>query len=668
MAADNPTTNGTATNGQAPPLQLDFTPEEDRYIDHLVINEMTSRRDWMRRHMDPRRDIKEECGFPERPLNPQTLLDLYEEDPIAARVVEAITNECFQIHPDVYEDEQSKGEKPFEKDWKALARRLQGARSWYGQTEGSSIWDYFRRADIEARKGRYGVMLLGFSDGVRDLSLPVQGAMEQGDYSGPALTGTAAQYDVIQTYLPSDAEVVDEDSPPPPRKPKKRLTLNYIRVFPEALAQVTQTDTNIGSPRFGQPVMYQITVADPRLQVGIMGASTSTLKVHWTRVIHIPSPPLSSNEWVGIGPLPQCLHNILSLQKIYSADGEAYWLSCFTGLSLETNPTLGGNVRVDERKTKEMLYEYYNRLSQRTLLLKGMHANQLAPNVVSPRDHVDVHIEAICIKEEMPKRVFMGSEQGELASSQDDRSFERRKRRYRRTHINAHIIIPFVDRLIAVGVLSEPTAEDGWKLDWRDLDKLTPQEQAQVALTIMQALAAYVNGGVEDYVPAQEALTRIIGWTDEEAKAVLEAAQKQFESESEDDHQPSALLQLPAGVTALLSMFQSHAQGALTEDMLSEMLQLVFQLSEKEAEELIADGLPEPEPPPELPPGAPGAPPPQPGKPGVPGQPAAAKPGQAQQVATAARPSTQVPPKPKVVGNKKAKPKSKPKVTTNRKR
>ena len=47
------------------------------------------------------------------------------------------------------------------------------------------------------------------------------------------------------------------------RSKKATRKLLYLRLFPEALAQITQWETNQASPRCGQPVMYLLSFHDP---------------------------------------------------------------------------------------------------------------------------------------------------------------------------------------------------------------------------------------------------------------------------------------------------------------------------------------------------------------------------------------------------------------------
>ena len=55
---------------------------------------------------DPRRDINDECGYPATEnISLQDYRTMYERNPIAKKVVDLLPSHCWQVHPDVYEDE-----------------------------------------------------------------------------------------------------------------------------------------------------------------------------------------------------------------------------------------------------------------------------------------------------------------------------------------------------------------------------------------------------------------------------------------------------------------------------------------------------------------------------------------------------------------------------------
>jgi hypothetical protein len=65
----------------------------------------------------------------------------------------------------------------------------------------------------------------------------------------------------------------------------------------------------------------------------------------------------------------------------------------------------------------------------------------------------------------------------------------------------------------------------GYSVEWPDLSALGPKDKAAIALQVVQALAAYVQGNVEALVPPRDLLADIIGpiygWDEEKAGQIL---------------------------------------------------------------------------------------------------------------------------------------------------
>ena len=158
---------------------------------------------------------------------------------------------------------------------------------------------------------------------------------------------------------------------------------------------------------------------------------------------------------------------------------------------------------------------------QRYLLLTGMSAKTISPQVVDPTSQINVQVQAICIQLGIPQRIFMGSERGELASSQDEGTWNDRLRDRQNNYVTPRIIVPFIDRLIAIGVLPQPVE---YFVVWPDLYAMTEAEQASVAVARTNAMAAYVAGNVEAMMTPLDYMVRVLGMSEEEAGSTLQAA------------------------------------------------------------------------------------------------------------------------------------------------
>ena len=450
-----------------------------------VENYMSTRSRMVNEDLDKRRSINDECGYPETEnLTPEIYRTMYDREPVATRVVDVLPKETWQVQPTVFETEDLDQDTEFEKVWDSLGKQLRGEESWYQDEGGSVIWSYLVRLDEMSGIASYGVMLLGLDDGVKSL---------------------------------------DE-----PARPGKSKGLLYVRVFDESLAPILEFETDVSSRRFGQPLYYDITFNDPRDQTGSahsIGGSSKTQKVHWTRVIHVADNQASS-EIFGVPRQRPVWNPLLDIHKVRSASAEMYYKGAFPGISWETHPQLGGDVNVNSTTLKEQIEQYSNSL-QRYMITMGMSAKMLSPTVVDPTPQINAYIDSICVQKGIPKRIFLGSERGELSSSQDSRTWTKRLNARQQLHVTPNVIVPFVDRLIWLGVLPQPK---GYSAVWPDIDSLTPEQQSAIAVQRTEAMAKYVGGNVQALITPLDFLVKVVGMEQSEAEEVVESA-----GEQEDD-------------------------------------------------------------------------------------------------------------------------------------
>lgn len=477
--------------------QVSYPKIDVDVLDMLVNSSLLSRERFVRQFMDSRknRDVDDECGYPKtNELTPEHYALLYSRESVATRVVDVWPDECWKIVPEVFEDPDPDKETEFEAAWKALDAQLNGGESKFKDEKGSPIWEYLKRIDKLSGVGSYGVLLLGLSDG-EDLSKPVTS--------------------------------------------RKGLELLYVRCFDEALAQIASFETDPSNRRYGQPNAYNLTFYEPTTQSTI-GSKQKISQVHWSRCVHV-ADNLMSSEVFGMPRMQTVYNRLYDLRKMYGGCAEMYWRGAFPGLSFETHPSLGGDVTVDETAVKEKMQLYMQGL-QRYFLTQGLSVKSLSPQVVDPSPQIDKLIEAICIKLAIPKRVFMGSERGELASGQDADTWEERVQERRTNHVTPRVIVPFIDRLVALGVLPMPKE---YGVGWSVIKEVDPEKRASTAAKTTEALAKYVQGGVESLVPPKEYLTRVLDMDEDDVEQILEAAAEHVdemdalaEEDMVDDSQP----------------------------------------------------------------------------------------------------------------------------------
>jgi hypothetical protein len=306
------------------------------------------------------------------------------------------------------------------------------------------------------------------------------------------------------------------------------MQLTFLRPYDECLVQIAAFEQDKTNPRFGQPTEYTITQTDTSTQTeGSTSVSFTSGTIHWSRVIHL-ADNLGASEVFGVPRMQPVYNRLYDLRKLYSGSAEMYWKGAFPGYAVQTNPQKSGEVEIDLSSMRTEMEKMFNGL-QRWVGLEDLEVNSLAPQVSDPTPQIDTQIEAICIRLGIPKRVFTGSERGQLASSQDRSTWLSRLSARQNNYLSPRVIVPFVDRLIQVGVLPQPKS---YSIVWPDLESLTEEEQATVAVKRTEALAKYVQSGSEVTLHPMDFLVRILGMSQDEATKVLEKVLDTADEES----------------------------------------------------------------------------------------------------------------------------------------
>lgn len=428
------------------------------------------RRSILDKLLDPRHEIDRECGYPAS-ITPFMYYMMFKRDGLSRRVVSLFPDECWQQTPDLFEDEQ-KGETVFEAAWDEITTRL-------------NIWSILHRADVRSGIGRFGVVLLGLADG-KDYAQPAAGIDSRGQKVG----------DVQNEIL-------------------------YLRVFDETMVRILKREADTSNPRFGKPILYQVTFMDLDIMGGGGGVTTSTQitkVVHWSRLIHF-ADNRGFSEIFGDPRMEAVFNRLMDVRKILSGSGEMFWKGAFPGISFELQPGIG-NADIDTESLRKEMERYSGGL-QRYLAVSGLTAKTLAPEIESPKEHLEAQMDQIALALGCPKRVLNGSEEAKLASNQDSKAWRGRVAQRQTMYVTPMVIRPFVDRLIALGILPTPKQ---YEIYWPDLSNASDSEKATVALTLSQALAQYVAAAGDQLIPAEIYLEVIMGLDPDKVREMMAGA------------------------------------------------------------------------------------------------------------------------------------------------
>jgi hypothetical protein len=220
--------------------------------------------------------------------------------------------------------------------------------------------------------------------------------------------------------------------------------------------------------------------------------SSQTQKVHYTRVIHVAENALT-NDVIGTPRLEPVYNRLIDLDKIVGGSAETFFLNSRGGLHADVRD--GNNFDLANEKTKNdmirNMQDYANSLT-RFIRTSGTDLEAINHNIADPKNHFDVLISLVSATTEIPKRILLGSEQGQLASTQDFNNFQERVKKRQHNYCEYSILRPIIDFFINSGVLPAPKNNE-YNVVWENLEAVDELKKAEISLKKAQAIASYVN-------------------------------------------------------------------------------------------------------------------------------------------------------------------------------
>ena len=361
-----------------------------------------------------KRDLFDALGY-KRVLTPQDYRARYERGGLASRVVEAFPSATWLGVGELNEDEDPNIETEFETAWNELNIRL-------------NVWSQIKRVDILAGIGQYSVLLIGAP--------------------GP----------------------VEEELP----KLKGQEDILFLQPYAQDEATILEVEGDTENPRFGLPTIYRIR----RRTITPSGARITPIfdrQVHWTRIVHVADLSLDDRVF-GHSRLERVWNYLDDLDKVTGGGSEAFWLRVHQGHYYKFAPEV--KIADDQiQKIKDEAEEFAHGM-RRTMALRGADIQALGSDVSNFGPQVISLISLIAGTTGIPQRLLLGSERGELASSQDKENWNDRVQGRRDDFAEPQILRPLVERFIEYGALPEP---EEWKPRWPEIEELGEAEKSTVA-------------------------------------------------------------------------------------------------------------------------------------------------------------------------------------------
>lgn len=388
--------------------------------------------------------------------------------------------------------------RPVDATWKGSIHIIEGGlgeeeskldKEWEGLVKEFKLRSVLGKVDKLCGIGRYAILLFGFDD-VKEVS----------DWAKPA-TGN-----------------------------KK---LKYIKQFSELSVEVAAVEENTANERFGFPLFYKVTVQNA--SSGRTDSLTQTdIKVHHTRILHISEGSLVGDLY-GLPRLEPIVNRLIDLEKLLGGDAEMFWRNARPGFQAIQEP--GYEMGTEEEDAlKDELLKYENDL-RRFIAAKGVKIEALTQEVADPLNHIDAQLQAISAQTEIPKRILIGSERGELSSSQDQDQWRTLIKTRREEFAENIILRPFIDKCMSFGIL---TKIDDYEVVWEDLFTLGDKDKAEIGKIRSEALKTYSDSiYASEVIPPEQAYKYLMGLTDEQIQDIMTARAGQIirmnEEEKEDD-------------------------------------------------------------------------------------------------------------------------------------
>ena len=437
--------------------EVDHNPPEEFLEEMMALrtaSALLSRLDFANRTgktFEGKRDLFKVLGFT-RTITAADYRQRYERNGIAARIVDTFPKSTWRSGFKLIEDEDPASSTPFEEAWSALEARL-------------DLTMYFRISDMLAGLGEYSALLLGV----------------RGDLKDP---------------LPDIFTAED---------------LLYVAPFSQEDVEVTRVITDGSDPRFGQVSEYTFTrVGAPRGSSTLVKElpSNTTKQVHWSRVIHI-ADGLLDDKIYGKPRLRNVYNDLDSLDKIVGGGAEAFWLRVHPGYVASLDKDLE-MTPADIKALKDQVEEFANQM-RRTIGQRGIDFKAIGADPTDFGPNVDAMFDILSASTGYPKRILMGSERGELASSQDKTNYDDRVVDRRGEFAEPVVIRQFVDRMIEHQALPTPSsdsidAKNGYRTEWPALDALDETQKSRVALNY-----ARINNQEGDTIVTRDEIRDRIG-------------------------------------------------------------------------------------------------------------------------------------------------------------
>lgn len=428
-----------------------------------------------------KRNVSKEAGYA---LDPDycDFKAKYERMGIAYQSVNVPIENTWRVLP-VLVDGNVKGEYSYETKftdkWNELTTLGSGWNNLL-EVDDKDIWHYFKCVDIESNIGEYGLLILGFNDGL-ELNQSVKKGFSNQNPS-----------DLIYMRPRSQGE-------------------SYNSIY-------TVLEKNPNSARFGYPKLYSMSITSELGGVSVY----EPMQVHWSRVIHVAAEGATTNDLLGVPALLPVLDDLDNLLKVTAAMGESAWRLMIKGWIVNglqgAAPILNDTDPNSEeaKNIRDVFDRYINGLS-RVLYLNGGNVQPDDGKIPDASNVVMSIYQSIAAGRGIPLHKLIGVQKGESlaasSSKQDEADFSKKIDTRRKRYIEPYILRPFINRMIYTGILPPP--DNGfYSFQWGNLEQPTNESKSKVLNDISSSINNFTSALSSGISPlSKEEIRKIINNT-----------------------------------------------------------------------------------------------------------------------------------------------------------
>lgn len=285
-------------------------------------------------------------------------------------------------------------------------------------------------------------------------------------YSADVLAGLG-RYSVIVIGAPGKLET--------PLTRLRSKDVAYFTPYAEDDAVISESDleTDTQNPRFSMPNFYSLT------QVKTAGQA---VKAHYSRIIHIRAEGVPDGVLYGPPRLRRVWNRLDDLEKVVGGGSEAFWVRANQGYMFNLDKE--AKLKPEEKKKMAEQVADFEHGQSRMLKLQGVEAKVLGSDVADFGPSAASIITLISAATGIPQRLLLGTERGELASTQDRENWSDRISDRRTQYAHPLVVKPFTQRLIDLKTVATPVK---FSTRWPEQKDMTETEKADLTVKLTKA-------------------------------------------------------------------------------------------------------------------------------------------------------------------------------------